>query len=113
MPRWLRRATLQLGDESYVHDYDRFCVNSKRCFNPFNVFSLEGFDGLLGFLQDTGTPLATINSQSEWVVTFPSSGDPVSLTADEGVFLSSGDERARPRGPLGRRGWKPRWLCRH
>jgi hypothetical protein len=53
-----------------------------------------GFEGLLGIFIEDGAPLATINSQSMWVLTFPTNDDPVHVVADEGVFLSSGDEDA-------------------
>ena len=71
----------QLGDESYVHFYEE----------SFDLFNAE-FAGLIGFVDGTGIPLATINSQTMWVVAFPSSDDAVDFSADEGVFLSSRED---------------------
>ena len=73
----------QLGDMSYVHFYDDVLGTP--------IFNSE-FAGLLGIVDFTGAPLATINSQTEWVVAFPSTDDNVDFSADEGVFLSSHED---------------------
>ncbi len=107
-------SAAQVGDQSYVHDYgeetavcdrdDNACETAflyatgseYEAGDPFALFSSthgpDGFDGLLGILG--GNPLATINSQSEWVIAFPSNKDEVTMEADEGVFLSSGDDNS-------------------
>ncbi len=98
----------QVGDQSYVHDYgsetavcdrdDNACDDAAiigsdvEAGDPFPLFTSERDDGLLGILG--GAPLATINSQSEWVIAFPSNDDDVTMEADEGVFLSSGDDNS-------------------
>ncbi len=106
----------QVGDQSYVHDYgsetaicdddDNACddatfealtnANSElQAGDPFPLFTSEKDDGLLGILG--GNPLATINSQSEWVIAFPSNDDDVTMEADEGVFLNSHDDNSEVR----------------
>jgi hypothetical protein len=76
----------QVGDESYVKTYD----------DPnFPIFNLEhGLFGVFGIdsAVSLGIPLATINSQTEWVIAFPSNDNPMLFTADEGAWLGSEDE---------------------